>query len=70
MKLNQYGHVSPANASKVGNIHTNYLFAINFSRSDIVVEVLDSTINLLYHCYCYSIFVLFLVLCVLFLTCI
>ena len=41
MKLNQYGHVSPANASKVGNIHTNYLFAINFSRSNIVVEAIN-----------------------------
>ena len=41
MNLNQYGHVSPANASKVGNIHTNYLFAINFSRSDTVVEAIN-----------------------------
>ena len=41
MKSNQYGHVSLANASKLGNNHTNYLSAINFSRFDVVVEAID-----------------------------
>ena len=30
-----------ANASKLGNRHTNYLSAINFSRFDVVVEAID-----------------------------
>ena len=41
MKSNQCGHVSLANASKLGNSHTNYLSAINFSRFDIVVEAIN-----------------------------
>ena len=41
LKLNQYGHVSPANASKVPNSHTNYLSVINFSHFKVVVEAIN-----------------------------